>query len=172
MYLERLESSLPGLADLRMSPAAAVDWAEVEEKLGFIFPEDYKSLVSSYRKFIISGLLSVLAPRAGAEESYVSSVRNMLEFLEIDGFDYEDSPAPFPEEGGLFPWGSSNSGDTYYWEVLEGRAIGVVTQNRDWEFWTYRGSMTEFLADWSAGEITPEGQPDLNDWGGARAKAV
>lgn len=169
MGLMQLEAALPGLQGLRLSVPDAIDWDGLEGELGFVFPVDYKILVESYAPFVISNLVHVFIPKPGFEDGYLGAVRDSLDYLEMDHDAGDVTEAPFREEGGLFPWATSSSGDTYYWRVVGGRTVAVVTQNRNYSFWEYSGGLADFLAGWCTANVRPVGQPSLDDWGGPRA---
>ena len=168
MTVARLLAALPGLEDSRMQRPNAIDWGRIERILGIEFPVDYKEIAEWYPPFEICEFISIGVPRAGREESFLDGVASMLEDLQ-DSFDAGfTSYHPSREGNGLIPWGASSSGDSYFWKMEEGCAVSVVTASGSDFFWEYEGTVTDFLADWLVGALTPLDQPTIHQLGGAR----
>ncbi|MGO4617004.1 hypothetical protein AB4305_20275 [Nocardia sp. 2YAB30] len=167
MTIENLERALPGLAQYRRDAPEVPDWQVVENALGFRFPSDYKEIAESYPLFVLcDDFMSIVRPRPGRELAFVEGVRDELRILQDN---YDDGVAeypPHPQPGGLLPWGASTSGDTYYWAVADGTAAAVITGSRSDIYWRFDGDITDYLAAWLSGDVTPDGQPTAAQLGG------
>ncbi|OIJ86741.1 hypothetical protein BIV24_26070 [Streptomyces colonosanans] len=68
---------------------------------------------------------------------------------------------PFPESGGLVPWGDSIDGDVFYWRTNGGDPQGwtvlVSGHNDDW--CEFEMGVTEYLAGLVSGTVPPDGLP-------------
>ncbi|MEU3050653.1 hypothetical protein ABZ705_29805 [Streptomyces sp. NPDC006984] len=162
MSLQDLESALPALLKFRRSKPRGIDWAFIERELGAPLPEDFKELSDFYTGLILDDFLSVHAPDPGAESEFISVAQEFLEDLEdLHGSDMSYGYAPFPELGGLIPWGDSPEGDTWYWKTGQsdpGRWLIVVSgHNDDWV--EVDETLTGYLAGLVRGTLLPYALP-------------
>jgi hypothetical protein len=162
-----LERALPGLAGHRRTTALAVAWPVIEEALQVSLPEDYKEIIEFYPRFEMCDFFAIAGPRPGAEAVYAAAMITDLEDLRED-FGDGVPHQPLADGSGLVPWGTSTSGDTYYWKFEHSKATAVVTGSRDDAFWEFPGTLTQFLAAWLDGTIQPLGQPTIDNLGGPR----
>ncbi|MEU9086188.1 hypothetical protein [Streptomyces sp. NPDC048357] len=65
-----LEQAVPGLALLRRTAPAGIDWARVEECLTTKLPADYKLLANSYPSLAFGDFLCVGFPNPGQEQAW------------------------------------------------------------------------------------------------------
>ncbi|MFF2519346.1 hypothetical protein [Streptomyces sp. NPDC058086] len=166
MTVRNLEAALPGLSRKRRPAALSLDWVTLESELEFRFPTDFKELAEFYPEFSLCDFLSVLAPRPTMEQEFIEEARDLLTVLQ-DNHDCGVAEfLPHPNEGGLFPWGMSTSGDVYYWKVHRGQDSGIITGSRADIFWEFEGSFTDFLAGWLDGSLLPDDQPTAEQLGG------
>jgi hypothetical protein len=166
--IDILESALPGLSGCRSSQPRGIDWGILESELGVVLPSDYKELAEYYPTFEVCGFFSIGYPQSGSEHLFLEGISSALEGL-LDSYDAGLSEyPPFSCGEGLIPWGSSSSGDFYYWNFSHKRQVSVVVGSRSDFYSEFPGSLTEFLAAWLSGDIQPDDQPSIEQLGGAR----
>ncbi|MFJ3087782.1 hypothetical protein [Streptomyces sp. NPDC086838] len=160
--LDELEEALPALRAHRRSDLPPVDWAFIEREVGCAFPADFVELSTHYPPFVLDEFLSVHVPEAGRERNFVAGIREMtgtLASLRDDGMSH--GHVPFPEPGGLVPWGDSCDGDDFYWRTggdgPDDWTVLVAGRNDDW--CEFRGSLTQYLAGLVKGTVAPDGLP-------------
>jgi hypothetical protein len=154
--LAEFQNASPGLAALRRTEPAAVDWAVIESDLGTALPPDFKLLSEHYRSLTIGDSLAITSPRPGRERPWV---RAILEELEIVGEWCEDTrleppTRPFPSPGGLLPWGATDWGDYVLWTTNGPPAewtITVATRGGGW--WHFAGGLVQFLTGLVDGSV-------------------
>ncbi|WP_370949005.1 SMI1/KNR4 family protein [Amycolatopsis sp. cg5] len=106
-----------------------VDWAAVERELGLALPSDYKELLTRFPSGAYRSAIEVENPAQSADE-LAGAKRHNEEFLEIfadpdTGYLSGVPYVLFPEPGGLYPWGSTDSGGTFWW----------ITESADPDTW-------------------------------------
>ncbi|MFF3653782.1 SMI1/KNR4 family protein [Streptomyces olivochromogenes] len=138
-----------------VSPTLVVPvWEEVERRIGFQLPSDYKDLVSAYGRGSFARFIHVFQ----ADSSFPAiDIRNApaeiletLRFVESQGF-----PVPGGLES-LFPIAVSDNGNYVFWR-MEPRGnpdlweVAVNEPRGDrWDF--FKGNLTSFLAATLSGE--------------------
>jgi hypothetical protein len=118
----------------------SVDWSEVEARLGFTLPADYKAFIEHYGVGTIDGFMGVLHPtcenpnlRLDAQiEARLSALREMR-----------------ADDTNLVPWLTTDNGDVCYWRtaglpdewtvVVHDAAIAIDE--------SFSASMSQFLLD-------------------------
>ncbi|MGH4028133.1 SMI1/KNR4 family protein [Actinomycetota bacterium Odt1-20B] len=149
LIIEELERTVPALTQWRSAGERGVNWSVIEGELGASLPPDYRALADHYPTLLIDDFMVVTLPTPKRELDFVSGVRETSEILQ-DLLEVDESHgyAPFPEENGLLGWGSSLSGDQFYWQVGSTDDPGawrVVVSGRNDDWWTFEGGVVEFL---------------------------
>ncbi|WP_327110886.1 hypothetical protein OHB12_24180 [Nocardia sp. NBC_01730] len=138
-------SARSDLTDLLGSVPQAVppvDWAQVEHRLGFSVPPDYRSWAATYPQITIDGFLTVFHPAAPAPNLFTADA--LLDFdRALRDVDPDDIPYPLhPEPGGLYPWGTTANTHRLHWYPTRGHIV-VIGRAGNWE---WPGTMSEFLS--------------------------
>ncbi|MFR9794352.1 hypothetical protein ACL02U_00335 [Streptomyces sp. MS06] len=162
LMLSRLEEVLPALREYRSADVNPVDWDFIEREVGCRFPADFVEMSRAYPSFVLDDFLSVHVPEPGRERNFVAGVRQMLGTLRnLRDADMAHGYVPFPEPGGLVPWGDSCDGDDFYWRTVgdspDDWTVLVAGRNDDW--CEFRGTLTEYLAGLVSGTVPPDGLP-------------
>ncbi|MFD8079061.1 SMI1/KNR4 family protein [Streptomyces sp. NPDC059718] len=127
----------------------AQPWAEIEAALGTELPNDFKLLCQAFGAGEFSQEMSVLCADETRVLDLVTTRRSLLE-----SDNSSDGPfAPYRiyepgTTGGLIPWGSSASGDWFFWQVTGGAvdAWPVLTMQVDtWEWNRFEMTAAELL---------------------------
>ncbi|MFD8013680.1 hypothetical protein [Streptomyces sp. NPDC058955] len=131
------------------APRPAVDWADVEARLGTALPVDYRQFAEVFGEGAFDGFLRVYAP--GSDERGGDLVGNTLrqaDFVRVHGGrlwkPYEVYPAP----GGLLQWGDTEQATTFYWltEGTDPDRWPILATGDDFSSWVrFDGTITEFL---------------------------
>lgn len=162
--ITHLEQVIPGLASGRPSRVRAVDIQVIDRLLGVHLPADYREFILSYPAIEIDNFLRVPSPVVGDEEEFCDEIQEELEIMR-DLYEAGDGLtggyAPFPVANGLLPWGTSLSGDTFYWRVTgpDGDQWPVVVGGRNGDWWECEGGMIAFLVGLIDGSIERRGLP-------------
>lgn len=158
--VEDLERVAPALLAHRRDAEPPIDWALIEERLGFGLPSDYREFVRRYPSVDFDDFLTVGGPRPGAEDGFVRSVLENMELvrdLAEEDPELEDGERPGP----AVMWGGSSSGDMFLWHVTgpepDAWPALVFTRNSDW--WEYTGGMLGLLAGLIDGSVECWGLP-------------
>ncbi len=98
---------------------AELDWAAVERELGTRLPADYKELLTRFPSGAFRSSVEVENPGQSADE-LANVKRHNEELLETfadqdTGYLTGTSYVLFPEPGGLYPWGGTGAGGTFWW---------------------------------------------------------
>lgn len=122
--------------------APPVDWAQVEQRLGFTVPDDYRAWAAVYPQIIVDGFLTVFHPAAPPPNLFTAG-EDLLDFDRmLREADPDDIPYPLhPEPGGLYPWGTTIDSHRLHWYPPRG-CIVVIGRAGNWE---WSGTMTTFL---------------------------
>lgn len=150
----------------RAAQERAVDFEMIRDDLGVDLPDDYKELTRRYSAIEIGGFLRIYSPVPGREGGYCEELREDLAILQDlceadEEGELSGGYVPFPAAGGLIPWGSSLSGDSFYWKAVNSEGFGwpvvVGTRNGDW--WEYQGGLIDFVCGLVEGTIESSGIP-------------
>lgn len=158
MSLDRLRTLVPPPE----SPLESGDdsaWGAVEEELGTALPGDYKQLVRVYGTGMFDGFLYLFNPFS--QDPHGNLVEEGRAVLSAYTTSRSSSPdrlpmPPYPEPGGLLPVGRTENGDELYW-VTDGTPDTwpvCLLSSRASDQETHRTTVTGFLADWFAGDLT------------------
>ena len=120
-----------------------------EKKMKVVFPQDYKEWIDSYGGGAINGFLWILSPFS--DNPYLNMIDSFADMRSA----YSRMKSDFPEyfkkytfyngKRGLFPWGASDNGDEFYWNIQDGDEEIVVCASGYAEMISYKMSMEEFL---------------------------
>ncbi|MEU1202383.1 hypothetical protein ABZ446_40055 [Streptomyces sp. NPDC005813] len=162
MSLRQLEEALPALLEIRTDEPRGIDWNFLTEETGIVFPPDFVELVEAYPPFTVDEFLGLHIPSPGEEAQFVSGMRGFLGNLSsLRDSDMSHGYVPYPEPGGLVPWGDSCDGDVFFWRANETNpqswTILVSGHNDDW--CEFKGTLTEYLAGLVTGAVPPDGLP-------------
>ncbi|MCX4489930.1 hypothetical protein OG890_39260 [Streptomyces anulatus] len=162
MSLQELEEAVPALLDIRCAEPRGVDWDFIRHETGVALPPDFIALAEVYPRFVVDDFLGMHIPSPGKERNFVRGVRGMLANLaELRDAGMSHGYVPFPEPGGLFPWGESTEGDVFYWKTsdADSAAWSVLTSGHNDDWCTYAGGVTSYLAGLVRGTVPPNGLP-------------
>lgn len=161
MSLRDLEDSFPGLLCVRPVGDRPIDWSFIRSELGVSLPSDFMALAEAYPPFSVDDFLVLNIPTPGEEQFFVEGVRSVLDdLMDLVQDEASHDYVPFPEPGGLLPWGSSFEGDNFYWYTRgEPRSWTVVVAGRNDDWFHYRGGMTSYLAARMGGRPLADGLP-------------
>lgn len=135
-----------------------VDWGALGRALSFSFPDDYKRFFEKYHLVQFDRFLTVYHPGddiAGYVSASHVAVRALRIVSEQGGMTLVDDAGEegervrypiFPDEGGLFHWGTTENGDSCLW--LTGgddpNAWPIFVSDSS-EIWRYDGTFVDFL---------------------------
>ncbi|WP_157171041.1 hypothetical protein [Nocardia araoensis] len=110
----------------------------------------------------MADFLGVHIPSPGEEKYFVRGVQEFRGYLaEFRDAGMSHGHVPFPEPGGLLPWGDSAEGDRFCWKTSEADSASwsvlVIGRNDDW--CGYAGDLTSYLAGLARGTVPPDGLP-------------
>ncbi|GAA4574444.1 hypothetical protein GCM10023176_41450 [Micromonospora coerulea] len=160
--LRELEEALPALLGIRSAERRLIDWEFVRRETGVVLPSDFVALAEAYPPFTVDDFLGLHIPSAGEEQYFVRGLQEGLRNLsELRDAGMSHGHPPYPEPGGLLPWGDSAEGDTFYWRTTGAEAeswtVLIASHNDDW--CEYDGSLTSYLAAKVRGTVPPDGLP-------------
>ncbi|MVO87785.1 hypothetical protein GPA10_24255 [Streptomyces sp. p1417] len=153
VWVERLLEST-GRARLGLT----INWDPAERALGVRLPDSYKELCEVFGHGTFSNSLTVdsVDPElvfdlvSGWSVGLRNARENGVEDGETDPF-YEPHHLYIPGKGGLIPWGSGDTGDSFFWLVEEGAApddwpiLGRVAEAETTDWQRYEVSVPEFV---------------------------
>ena len=129
------------------------DWDVVEREIGTALPDDYKDLLSRFPSGTYRNAVWVASPvdaRTKWPAFVDNEIREILEILGDESLEYLDGTdyRPFPEPGGLLPWGHDMQGGIFCW-VTDGAdpnrwRVTYYSQGMN-EWQEHDGPMTEVL---------------------------
>ncbi|MFD4900107.1 histone-like nucleoid-structuring protein Lsr2 [Streptomyces sp. NPDC058411] len=135
-----------------------IDWNQVESVLGVPLPEDYKRLASTYGPGSFADYLRVYQPDGVTEWVDLTGpmparIRAQLQ-LDHDRGTY---PVPYDPRQ-LLPMGGTDNGEHLFW-ITEPRTAPdawrvAVNEARGPRWFTYDGTLTEFLVSVLSGETS------------------
>jgi hypothetical protein len=120
--LERLRQLLPPPAD-PVEPGRPDGWGEVEGALGAGLPGDFKAFTELYGSGKVDDFLYLFNPfTQGPDGNLLVEKDRVLEGYRQTRARFPDRLAlpPFPEPGGVLPFGRTDNGDELYW-VTDGQ---------------------------------------------------
>ncbi len=152
--------SIEALMQIVQPPAVPVGggnpelWTEFERITGLSFPDDYKAFCHWYGKGDFWDFVVIFTPftvdKTGVYlEKPLAEIESLLEtYRHHKKLFPETCPYPmYPDQSGLFPFGTSTNGDTIFW-LTKGEPSSwpiVVAATDNEEFEQYDMSLTEFL---------------------------
>ncbi len=124
------------------------EWEEVEQKIGIIFPDDYKMFIDLYGEGGINNFLWILSPFS--ENENLNSIEKFTVMKEAYISMKGEFPQHFPldfynDKEGLFPWGITDNGDELFWNYKSNIIEIVVYESRYAKCMRYAMSMESFL---------------------------
>ncbi len=135
-----------------------IDWTEVENRLGFPLPDDYRALMETYGEGSFDDFLWLLHPTSpNPNLNLISELRAQREALALD----VEGVGPPPED--LVPWAGTDNGDAVYWKFDSQRRLGgtVIVNAARGDAWPeYDLSATEWLLAVLSGRIRVPVFPD------------
>lgn len=162
MSVRDLEEAMPAVLAIRSAEPRGVDWEYIRREIGLALPADFVMLSEAYPPFSVDDFLGLLIPSPGEEKYFVAGMRSLLDTLvDLAKADMSHGYVPFPEPGGLIPWGSSCEGDVLYWYTAGGDSDSwtVVVSGRNDDWFHYHGDLTSYLAAKARGTVPPDGLP-------------
>ncbi|MFE7587064.1 SMI1/KNR4 family protein [Streptomyces gardneri] len=162
LKIDRLEQAVPALGLIKSAQPRTLNWAAVSAELGTGLPQDFMELAERYPAFIMADFLSLHLPDPGEEVGFVRGMKETFRSLaELHEEEMTEGYVPYPEPGGLIPWGDSAEGDNFYWHTgpdgPDSWTVVVETRNGYWG--TYDGTLTEYLTGLVTGTVEPDGLP-------------
>jgi hypothetical protein len=133
-----------------VEPGNVGAWPSVEKLLGLALPGDYKEFVNRYGSGSISDFLYVHNPFSkNRHGNLIQGASPMLNAYQTSRqtFPKEYQFPVYPDEGGVYPWGSTDNGDELYW-VTNGEPDQwptLIVASRGAAFELLRWSLTELL---------------------------
>jgi hypothetical protein len=136
------------------------EWAHLEAQCGITFPLDFKELIGAYGAGHFAHFFGVANPFYFASQgrNFDRWVNSRLQDIEEAKKVYPDEAIrfeTFPKEGGLFPWGYTDNGDSLCW-LIQGEEqwpIVCVDDRCSNEFDIYQLSISQFITAWFQKEI-------------------
>lgn len=125
----------------RESARIEIDWRGLEDRVGFVFPQDYKELIHAFGPGVFSGYLvlwspDVIAKVVGRQSERTDALLSPNRAFRPDGL------------GGVIPWASSEVGLTFYWRVgSSDSSTWEVAVRFDDDEWVYRDLSTISFLD-------------------------
>lgn len=127
-------------------------WSEMEQKLGFVFPQDYKNFIDAYGEGAINEFLWILSPFS--ENVYLNSIERFKVMEESFNSLKKDFPRDYSVnlydlydgKNGLFPWGITDNGDELFWNCEDEKMEIIVFASRYSESMNYPMTMEQFLS--------------------------
>ncbi|MEY1676095.1 SMI1/KNR4 family protein [Gordonia sp. ABKF26] len=153
------------LVDLVAPPSAgaAVQWADVEDRLGLTLPLDYKLIVETYGAGLFGDEVTVWVPGgAGGEDLFSEGPAALEVFGEVREFVVEDHQTWVEPDGsespvnaaaipaGFTPWGGGASGAYGFWHRVgdDPEAWPVLYVDfREALYLYHRGGIAGFIVD-------------------------
>jgi hypothetical protein len=176
MAIEELTAVIPPPAD-PVETGSAEGWAQLEQRLGLRFPQDYKDLISVYGSGWFPADFCIYNPFSCRYENNLDQgfsltaaiARDVSEFG-IDGPTLDGVEYPFyPRLPGLLMCSHSSGfiGEIFWIASKESTDWPVVAADRDTQVpeatILYRYSLTTFLAKFYACEIVPPFWDEIRD---------
>ncbi|WP_030433562.1 hypothetical protein [Allokutzneria albata] len=143
------------------SARASGRWPDLEQRVGFSFPEDYKQLASALPSGCFNNQIAVRFPPAGPADtdSYLAELADNSA-LAREAQEAGDCPYPvYPDPGGLIFWGSSLESDTFFWRPVgddpdQWTVVVCDPYRMEWE--EHETTMSAFLLGLVTGELSSD----------------
>jgi len=127
----------------------AVDWAQVEGRLGTALPTDYKQLVETFGNGAFDGYFSPLVPDSlSGCDGIVRRAEVLAAHATAHGERLYEPYRLFPAPGGLLHWAGTEQDAEFYW-LTEGPdpdtwpILSTEDDHREWD--RFDGSTAEFV---------------------------
>ncbi|MFI0814956.1 histone-like nucleoid-structuring protein Lsr2 [Streptomyces sp. NPDC021098] len=145
-------------------PPRPIDWGAVEDTLGMRLPADYKRLASVYGPGDFADFVSICHPHGYTEYSNLTGRMPGI-IREYVQRDYDQGKAPVPcHPRHLFTMGGTDNGDDLFWITDPQDAPDTwritVSVDRGFGWFTFDGTLTEFLFSVLSGETVVPQFPD------------
>ncbi|MGW3123959.1 Lsr2 family DNA-binding protein [Streptomyces sp. NPDC001107] len=147
-------SSIDDLTRLSPPPVAppAVDWTAVESTLGRSLPQDYKELVAAYGPGSFCNFIHVYDPSGSLTGPLATSVQEQLQ----RDWDQGTYPVPYDPQHLLIA-GATDNGNYLFW-ITEPESEPdawriAINEARGHEWYTFDGTLTDFLTAVLGGEL-------------------
>lgn len=143
------------------------EWSHLEGELQFQFPRDYKELIHTYGAGQFADFFGAVNPFCMSSNgpTYREWVGQRLQGIENAKRNYPHHSISFPaypEQGGLFPWGYTDNGETLWW-LMRGSnhnwpvvCTGVGCTN---DYDLFDVCTSEFIAGWLTHRTVPSFTP-------------
>ncbi|EFL23831.1 conserved hypothetical protein [Streptomyces himastatinicus ATCC 53653] len=145
-------------------PPRAIDWDAVENVLGMRLPADYKRLAAAYGPGTFADFIGICHPHGYTEYSNLTGRMPGIvrEYLQQD---YDQGKGPVPcHPGHLFSMGFTHNGEKLFWitDPLDAPDTWriAVNEGRGFRWFTFDGTLTEFLVSVLSGETAVPQFPD------------
>ncbi|GAB2650947.1 hypothetical protein GCM10027169_16040 [Gordonia jinhuaensis] len=145
-----------------------VVWADTENRLGRLVPEDYKQLVAAFGLATFCDQIDLFQPHSNARIDLASVTAENIEFL-TDDTSGDDRPTQTPDgqpfdSALVIQWSASASGGYWLWypdpsAPLDPTKYSIVFTPADQgDWWFFEGPTTDFIYKYVTGIEPPEGQ--------------
>jgi len=137
-------------------------WSDIEKRMGLSFPAPFKHIAERYGDRPWNDFACILNPLSSGYEDRVERI------LAADRASRDEFPEHYlfplyPESHGLFPWATTDNGDTLFWVRLHPRWPTLIRGPRAPEFEVNFSSCELVLYQIAAGTIRSRVLPDLRD---------
>jgi hypothetical protein len=165
-------NSLDRILSIVAKPERVIDagnegeWRNIEDKIGFHLPSDYKLFIQYYGTGALNDFLYVFNPfTLNKNLNLLSQREDMIDSYRILKY---NSPEKYPfsansDVGGLLPWGITDNGDELYW-LITGKDSNqwkiVSFKASDSYYETHDLTLTEYLAQLLEGRLKTHLYPD------------
>ncbi|WP_421106512.1 Lsr2 family DNA-binding protein [Streptomyces sp. NEAU-S77] len=145
-------------------PPGPIDWDAVETVLGMRLPADYKRLAATYPPGDFADFISICHPHGYTEYSNLTGRMPGI-IREYVQQDYDQGRAPVPcHPRHLFSMGGIGNGEKLFWitDPLDAPDTWRIagTEDRGLRWFTFDGTLTEFLVSVLSGETAVPEVPD------------
>ncbi len=163
--LERLRALAPP-PDKPLDAGDPERWPEIEAQLATALPEDYKAFTNLYGSGKFDDFLYLFNPFAAPDSggNLITAQDEVLAAYTETRSKFPDKLPlpPFPEPGGLLPFGRTDNGNDLYW-VTEGDPAGwevALFDGRGTRYELYPPTVTGFLVGLLSGTLQTTLLPD------------
>jgi hypothetical protein len=129
----------------------------IEKQIGMKLSNDYREILERYGRGTFADFLSPIHPFSDPDNFLFRLENSILQHEREIRFEFSDQ-FPFlvyPDPGGLFPWASTDNGDTFNWLTVgePDRWQTVVWESRGPQHAVYPFGAAEFLQRWLSGTL-------------------